>query len=304
MALPTLVIMAAGIGSRYGGLKQIDPIGPGGEIVIDYSVYDAIRAGFSRIVFIIRRDIEKTFRDKIGRVVEKRIDTDYVFQDLDFLPPGFSVPPDRAKPWGTAHAVLCCRDKVRSNFGVINADDFYGRASFQLLGDFLKEAKDREGILDQCLIGYVLKNTLSEHGHVARGVCAAGPDGYLRSIVERTKIMPFSDGVKYTEDEKSWVPVSAESLVSMNMWGFTPGLFREIGERFPLFLKNSAGNPKAEFYLPMVAGELVREKKARVKVLATDEKWYGITYKEDKPVVQQSILALVQKGLYPEKLWN
>jgi hypothetical protein len=296
--------MAAGIGSRYGGLKQIDPIGPGGEIVIDYSVYDAIRAGFSRIVFIIRRDIEKPFRDKIGRVVEKRMDTDYVFQDLDFLPAGFSVPPDRAKPWGTAHAVLCCRDKVRANFGVINADDFYGRGSFQLLCDFLKEARDRDGVLSHCLIGYVLKNTLSEHGHVARGVCAAGPDGYLKSIVERTKIMPFPDGVKYTEDEKNWLPVPAESLVSMNMWGFTPGLFREIEERFPLFLKNSAGNPKAEFYLPMVAGELVREKKAMVKVLATDEKWYGITYKEDKPVVQQSILALVQKGLYPEKLWN
>ncbi|MBI5726113.1 MAG: nucleotidyltransferase [Planctomycetes bacterium] len=302
--MPTLVIMAAGIGSRYGGLKQIDPIGPGGEIVIDYSIYDAIQAGFSRIVFIIRRDTEQAFREKIGRSVENRVDTAYVFQDMDFLPKGFAVPAGRTKPWGTAHAVLCSRDAVKENFGVINADDFYGRTSFKLLCDFLKQGGQSRPVMEYCLIGYIINNTLSEHGHVARGVCQAGPDGLLRTIDERTKIVRRDGKIQYTEDDKTWVTVSPETLVSMNMWGFTPGVLAEIEARFPVFLKANINNPKAEFFLPTVAGQLVDEKKAAVKVIPTPEKWYGITYKEDKPIVQNAVRAMVERGLYPARLWR
>jgi len=304
MAGPALVVMAAGIGSRYGGLKQIEPVGPGGEIVIEYSVYDAIRAGFEKVVFIIRHDIEKDFREHIGRKIEDRIDTAYVFQELDALPEGFGVPSERAKPWGTAHAVLMCKNEVKTPFAVINADDFYGAGSYRLLCDFLTRANDTEGIGEYCLVGYVLKNTLSEHGHVARGVVQAAHDGLLKEIHERLKIQKFGEEVKYTEDGTTWINESPESIVSMNMWGFTPSLFGFLEDGFPAFLKENIHNPKAEYLLPVRVGELVGESRARVKILPTDDRWYGITYQQDKPFVKKAIQELAVKGIYPQRLWE
>lgn len=303
MALPTLIVMAAGIGSRYGGLKQIDPVGPGGEIVLDYAVYDAIRAGFGQVVFIIRRDIEQAFKEKIGKNVEKRIETRYVYQELDFLPAGFQVPANREKPWGTAHAVLSCQGAVKGPFGVINADDFYGPSAFKALGDFLRDAEDIGGVYHFCLLGYVLKNTLSDHGHVARGVCRADARNRLIEIHERLKIQKFGDQVKY-EENGAWTEVPADSTVSMNMWGLTPGLFKELEHLFPGFLKENINNPKAEFLLPVQIGGLINAKKAQVSVLPTAEKWFGITYREDKPVVEQAVRRLVSEGVYPERLWS
>jgi hypothetical protein len=301
----TLVVMAAGIGSRYGGLKQIDPIGPAGEIVIDYSVYDALKAGFDKIVFIIRRDFEGAFIDKIGRNVESRAETAYVFQELDALPPGFSLPPGRTKPWGTGQALLGCRDSVRTPFAAINADDFYGRTAFDTLASHLKGLRVSPEILDFSMVGYRLENTLSEHGHVARGVCEMGADGYLADIRERVKVERFPDGVRYTENGQDWITIPAGSFVSMNMWGFTPGLFPELEARFPSFLEAGAENIlKAEYLIPEVVGSLVREKKARVKVLPTAEKWFGVTYPQDKPRVQAAVRKLIAEGLYPENLWR
>ena len=304
MTDPTLVVMAAGIGSRYGGLKQIDPVGLNGEIIIDYSVFDALRAGFGRVVFIIRRDIEAAFRDKIGRAVEKRVDTAYVFQKLD-LPAGFIVPADRKKPWGTGHAVLSCQDAVHTPFAVINADDFYGATAFQALAQYLGQAQDRDGVYDYGMVGYALSNTLSEHGHVARGVCEVTPDRFLVDVRERTHIERLADGIQYTENGADWVMLPPESIVSLNTWGFTLSIFRELEARFSLFLqKNTTHLTKAEYFLPDVVGDLVKEGKARVKVLPTHEKWYGVTYQEDRPRVQAAIRELIRQGRYPEKLWG
>jgi choline kinase len=302
---PTLVVMAAGVGSRYGGLKQVDPVGLNGEIIIDYSIYDALRAGFRRIVFIIRQDMEAVFRDKVGRAVEKRADTVYVFQELNNVPQGFAVPPDRTKPWGTAHAVLSCRDAVRTPFAVINADDFYGAAAFQVMGGYLRQARDEAGVHDYGMVGYTLSNTLSEHGHVARGICEVTPDGFLVDVRERTRIQPFEDGIKYTDDGVNWVALAPDSVVSLNTWGFTLGVFQELEARFPVFLeKNVANLTKAEYFLPEVVGDLVREGKARVRVLPTRGKWYGVTYQEDRPRVQAAIREMVRRGVYPERLWD
>ena len=304
MTDPTLVVMAAGIGSRYGGLKQIDSVGLNGEIIIDYSVFDALRAGFGRVVFIIRQDMETAFRDKIGRAVEKRVDTAYVFQKLD-LPAGFTVPAERKKPWGTGHAVLACKDAVHTPFAVINADDFYGATAFQALAQYLGQARDRDGIYDYGMAGYALGNTLSEHGHVARGVCEVTPDGFLVDVRERTHIERLADGIQYTENGADWVRLPPESSVSLNTWGFTLSIFQELETRFILFLqKNAAHLTRAEFFLPEVVGDLVREGKARVKVLPTQEKWYGVTYQEDRPPVQAAIREMIRQGIYPEKLWG
>jgi|SRR3989339_318108 len=303
MAKPTLVVMAAGIGSRYGGIKQIDPIGPSGEIIIDYSVYDALRNGFGKVVFVIRKSIEGAFRERVGKTIEKNIDTRYVFQELDRLPAGFTVPSGREKPWGTGHAILMSKSEVNEPFAVLNADDFYGAHAFQVLGEYLANAKDSRDKYDYCLVGYVLRNTLSDHGSVARGVCVANPEGNLVGIHERIKIQPFPDGVKY-EENNVWHTVPADSPVSMNMWGFTPSLYSELEARFPAFLKTLPDKPKAEFFIPEVVGALVRENKAVVKVLPTHEKWFGVTYREDKPVVEQAIRDLVAKGVYPAKLWK
>ncbi len=305
MLKPTLVVMAAGIGSRYGGLKQIDPIGPNGEIIVDYSVYDALNAGFGRVVFVIKEEIEQAFRDMVGKTVEKRCETVYVRQRIEDLPEGFDVPPGRQKPWGTAHAALSCRHVVHSPFAVINADDFYGRTSYQALCGYLKDAQDRDGVYDYCMVGYVLRNTLTEHGHVARGVCTMNGDGSLVDVREHTRIQKFGEIVKYTEDGENWAEIAAESIVSLNLWGFTPSLFPELEAHFARFLRDSSHNAqKAEYFLPNAVGDMVQEGKARVQVLPTNERWFGVTYQQDKPRVKQALRELIRRGVYPENLWG
>ncbi len=304
MADTTLVVMAAGIGSRYGGLKQIDPIGPGEEKIIDYSIHDARRAGFCRVVFVIRKEMEEDFRQHIGRRIEERIDTSYVHQELEPLPAGFKVPPDRVKPWGTAHAVAVCRDRVRTPFAVINADDFYGPSAFRVLCDGLKNLGEPDGVHEWCLVGYRLGNTLSEHGHVSRGVCEVASDGTLRGIHERVRIRRFEGAVRHTEDGENWIDLPADSVVSMNMWGFTPSLFDELDAGFVEFLKAHGQDPKAEYFLPERVGDLVASGRARVKVLRTEEQWFGITYREDKPLVEKAVRGLVERGVYPSSLWD
>jgi NDP-sugar pyrophosphorylase family protein len=299
-----LIVMAAGIGSRYGGLKQMDPVGPGGEKIIDYSVYDAMRAGFKQVVFVIRKEMEEEFREHIGRRIERKIETSYVYQGLGPLPGGFAVPEDRVKPWGTGHAVAACREAVRTPFAVINADDFYGPSAFQVLGDFLQTTREEEGVHEYCLVGYLLGNTLSEHGHVSRGVCEVAPDDTLREIHERVKIQRFEDAIRHTEDGKTWIDLPPESVVSMNMWGFAPSLFKELDAGFVEFLENRGSDPKAEYFLPERVGDLIAAGRARVKILRTDERWFGITYKEDKLFVEEAVRGLVERQVYPPSLWG
>jgi hypothetical protein len=297
--------MAAGIGSRYGGLKQMEGFGPAGEVVLEYSVYDALRAGFDRIVFIIRRDFEDLFRERVGKKVERTAETRYVVQSLDQLPPGFSVPSGRAKPWGTGQAVLAARDAVQSSFSVINADDFYGRTTFEIMAAELRKAKPADGLYHWAMMGYRLANTLSEHGHVARGLCESTRDGNLRSIRELLQVQKFRDGIKHTENGTDWFPLSPESLVSMNFWGFEPNLFGELETLFGEFLRENAAHlAKAEFLIPEAVGSLVRQEKARVKVLPTRERWFGVTYPQDRALVQAAILKRVRQGAYPADLWS
>lgn len=302
---PALIVMAGGIGSRYGGLKQVEPIGPNGEIVIDYAIHDALRAGFGKVIFVIRREIEDIFRERIGRKVEQRVDTSYVFQDIENIPPGFSVPAGRKKPWGTGHAVLSCKGAVDRPFAVINSDDFYGPGAFTALADFLGEASDPVGgPYAYAMVGYVLRNTLSEHGSVARGVCEVTAEGYLAGVQERTRIQPFDGEIRYSENGIDWTPISGDSLVSLNTWGFTPSFIGELEARFPVFLEENAGNlEKAEYFLPDVVNDLLQEGRARVKVLPVAEKWFGVTYPADRPAVQEAIRERVRRGVYPEKLW-
>ncbi|MCD5417198.1 nucleotidyltransferase [Candidatus Bipolaricaulota bacterium] len=301
----TLIVMAAGIGSRYGGLKQIDPIGPNNELIVDYSIYDALDAGFTHIVFVINEKIAQLFRERIGKTVENRCETTYVFQQLEDLPVGFTVPSARKKPWGTAHAILSCRDAVDSPFAVINADDFYGRASFHTLIDYLKDVRDRSDLIECCLIGYELEKTLSEHGHVTRGLCAVDQNGFLVRIDERSHIQKFDEVIKYSEDRVHWTEIEAGTVASMNMWGFVPGLFSELETRFFSFLHEKRDEiEKAEFLLPTVIGHLRQEKKARVKVLFTSERWFGVTYQRDRAQAKEAIADLIRQGLYPERLWD
>lgn len=305
MASLTLVVMAAGIGSRYGGLKQIDPVGPSGEVVLDYSVYDALRAGFDRVVFIIRADIEAAFRERIGRRIERAVDTAYVFQSLDLLPPGFAVPEGRRKPWGTGHAILACRDAVTTPFLAVNADDYYGRTAFESMAGFLRGRDAGAPVPEFGMVGYRLENTLSEHGTVARGVCEATADGYLVGIRELLKIRRFADGIKHTENDVDWTGLDPGSWTSMNCWGFTPALFGELGRLFPAFLEASAGRIlKAEFLIPEVVGELIRAGRARVRIVPTKERWFGVTYPEDRPLFKTAVLELVEAGVYPRDLWG
>jgi UTP-glucose-1-phosphate uridylyltransferase len=293
---PTLVIMAAGIGSRYGGLKQIDPVGPSGEIVLDYSVYDAIQAGFGKVVFIIRPDIEEAFKEVIGRKLDGKIEVEYVFQTLDKLPPGFSAPADRTKPWGTGQAVLMAAPVVHEPFAVINADDFYGRESLRIVADRLK-AVDLNST-DFCMAGFYIKNTLSEHGGVARGYCDV-KNGKLRHIVERFNIERKPDGViRYDGGE-----MADNDMVSMNTWGFTPKLFGFLERGFKEFLAQKGSELKTEFYLLEVVDGMIQRGDAQVAVLPTNEKWMGVTYADDKPQVMAGIRALVNAGIYPENLW-
>ena len=305
MTKPALAIMAAGMGSRYGGLKQIDPVGPHNELIIDYSIYDALKAGFGKVVFIIKEEIRETFREMVGRRVESLVDTAYVYQRTDDLPEGFHVPEGRTKPWGTGHAVLSCRSAVSTPFAVINADDFYGQASFRVLYDYLKDLKDAGGIYQYGMVGFLLENTLTEHGHVARGICSVDSSGYLSGIRERTKIVKSGKDSKYTEDEKNWFAIPKGSTVSMNTWGFTPSIFNELQIQFPEFLnKNRENISKAEFFLPEAIDRLISANKARVKVLASNERWYGVTYKEDKLFVKEAIAGMIKQGTYPADLWE
>ncbi len=286
----TLVVLAAGMGSRYGGLKQIDPVGPHGETVLDYAVFDALRAGFTRVVFVIRRDFEALFREQIGARYAGRIAVDYVFQSLDALPAGFTPPAGREKPWGTGHAVWCARDALAGNFAVINADDFYGADSFAQLAGFLRGA--RGGAF--AMVGFRLANTLSEHGVVSRGVSRADADGTLREITEHTGIAPAEVG--------AGKKFSGEEIVSMNCWGFTPALFAGLDAQFRGFLAARGQEPKSEFYLPAAVSTMIARGEAAVRVLPTASTWFGVTYREDKPRVTAAIADLVARGLYPAQL--
>lgn len=306
MIKPTLVIMAAGMGSRYGGLKQIEPVGPNGEIIMDYSIYDALKANFGKVVFIIKKEIEEAFKQTIGDRISSIIDTAYVYQEVAaYIPSNYSIPEGRVKPWGTAHAVLCCKDVVDTPFAVINADDFYGSTSFEEIGKYLSGVKDNGDIYNYAMIGFQLENTLTEHGTVARGVCNVDSKNYLVDITERTKIKKFGNEAKYTEDGENWISILKESTVSMNTWGFTPSIFKELEAGFTKFLEeNEANILKAEYFIPSVVDSLIKGEKAKVKVLKSKEQWYGVTYKEDKPMVHEAINKLIKFGIYPEKLWG
>jgi hypothetical protein len=301
---PSLVVMAAGIGSRYGGLKQVDPIGPNGELIIEYSIYDALRAGFGRVVFVIRRDIERDFREVIGSRVESRIDSRYVFQELDALPGTFTVPHGRVKPWGTAHAVLCAREATPGPFAAINADDFYGAGAFEALAGHLAGPEGASSSKTYAMAGYRLRNTLSEHGHVSRGVCEVTAEGLLSRVVERETIRAFPDGIKYEDAEGSWVPIPGDSIVSMNTWAFSPAFFNQLDRAFLSFLKERVNEQGAECYLPAVVSDLISSGAARVRVLPIDERWFGMTYREDRPTAVRAVRELVKRGVYPEKLWD
>ncbi len=301
---PSLVIMAAGMGSRFGGLKQVAPVGPSGERIIDYSVYDALAAGFSRIVFVIKREMEETFREDIGGRIARHADVAYVHQEQDALPAGFAAPPGRVKPWGTGHAVLCCRDAVPGPFAVINADDYYGRDSYSLLYRFLTGPKPEDSKLHLAMAGYVLENTLTENGYVSRGVCEVDGQGYLRGLTERTHIELRDGRAMYTEDEgASWHALPAGCQVSMNCWAFPAGMMDRLQDGFVQFLSSEMDPLKSEFYLPSAVDSLVQAGQADVRVLKTRDRWYGMTYRQDCEKVAGAIRALVDQGIYPERLW-
>lgn len=306
MKKPVLVIMAAGMGSRYGGLKQIDPVDSEGHIIMDFSIFDAKRAGFEKVVFIIKRENEKDFREAIGNRLEKYMQVSYVYQDINNIPEGFTVPDGRKKPWGTAHAVLSAIDEVDGPFAVINADDYYGSHAFQVIYDYLTTHEDDDKYR-YTMVGYRLKNTVTDNGYVSRGVCELNENKELVSVTERTRIEKKEDGIAYSEDGgDSWTYVDGDVLVSMNMWGFTRSILEEIKAGLPEFLeKGLKENPmKCEYYLPAVVSGLLAEDKAVVRVLESEDKWYGVTYKEDKPVVVAAIQAFKDDGLYPQKLWD
>lgn len=304
----TLVVLAAGIGSRYGGLKQVDPVGPSGEMIIDYSVYDALQAGFSKVVFVISHAIAGVFYERVGDAISRQCETAYAFQRLEELPLGWTLPEGRAKPWGTAHATLAARGLVDTPFAVINADDFYGRGALQAIAGYLRVGDEQplDGVEDYAMVGYRLENTLTEYGHVARGVCTVDEQGYLSGVRELTRIERSGTGAHYSEDGGiTWHDLPVTAVVSMNMWGFIPGLFPELEQRFTGFLAASQANIlKAEYFLPTVVNDMVHEGRARVKVLTTAERWYGMTYVQDRPVVKGAIHEMVRQGIYPEKLWK
>ena len=307
MKKPVLVVMAAGMGSRYGGLKQIDPVDREGHIIMDFSIFDAVRAGFEKVVFIIKRENEEVFKEAIGNRLSKKIQVAYAFQELANLPEGYTVPEGRVKPWGTGHAVLSCIDEIDGPFAVINADDYYGSHAFKMAYDFLTSTQEEDGKYHYMMVGYKLENTLTENGHVARGVCVTDENGHLVKINERTHIEKHEGGIAYTEDDgKTWTMLPEGSIVSMNMWGFSDSILKELKERFVPFLDETLEkNPlKGEYFLPFVVDELLQEKKADVKVLKSEDKWYGVTYKEDKPMVMSAIQKLKDQGLYPQNLWE
>jgi len=297
---PTLIILAAGMGSRYGSLKQVDAVGPNGETIIDYSVYDALRAGFGKIVFVIRKDIEKDFLEVFGKRFDGKVPYELVFQELDMLPDGIMCPPDRIKPWGTAHAIWVCRNSVKEPFAVINADDFYGANSFRVLSSALTNPNLKEG--EYFMVGYRLANTLSEGGAVSRGVCTVDNNSMLQDVVERTQIERIDGVVKFKDDSGAMVPVSNDSIVSMNCWGFTPNFFSHIDSMLNEFLGGSLANPKAEFYIPTVVNNLLKSGQATCKVLPTNSQWFGVTYPDDKKAVMNKLQRLTGNKVYPSPL--
>ena len=306
MNKPVLVIMAAGMGSRYGGLKQIDPVDGEGHIIMDFSMFDAKRAGFEKVIFIIKKENEADFKEAVGDRMSKYMDVSYAFQELNNIPEGYEVPEGRVKPWGTAHAVLSCIDQIDGPFAVINADDYYGKEAFQLIYDYLASHQDDDKYR-YTMVGYELGNTVTDNGHVARGICSMNENGELIAIHERTRIEKRDGGIAFTEDDgRTWTAVPADTIVSMNMWGFTKSILKEIKEGFPAFLdKGLIENPmKCEYFLPTVVSDLLGEERATVAVLKSADKWYGVTYKEDKPVVVEAIQKMKDEGLYPKHLWE
>ena len=303
---PVLVIMAAGMGSRYGGLKQIDPVDAYGNKIIDFSIYDAVEAGFETVVFIIKKAIEKEFKEHIGNRMAAHVNVKYVYQELSKLPDGYMVPEGRVKPWGTGHAILCCKDVIDGPFAVINADDYYGKSAFVSVFQQLSKANEKERA-QFSMVGYQLYNTLTENGHVARGICTVSEDGLLKDICERTRIEKHGERAEYTEDDgKTWTGLFKDTLVSMNLWGFSKSILTELEARFPVFLdRELKENPlKCEYFLPFVVDELLKEKKADVTVLESVDRWYGVTYQDDKKTVVDAIARFKAEGLYPERLWE
>ena len=304
---PVLVVLAAGMGSRYGGLKQIDAVGSCGEAILDYSVYDAYAAGFETVVIIIKEAIKKDFMETVGaRLAHSPLEIRYAFQELDKLPAGFAVPEGRVKPWGTSHAVLCAAEVIDgAPFAVINADDYYGKSAFQVMFDALSKAEDGEKY-DYCMVGYRLGKTVTENGSVTRGVCRVDEGGCLTEVTERTCVEKYKGGIRFTEDGENWTDLPEDTVVSMNMWGFTPSILGEIGKGFAAFLREAlTDNPlKGEYFLPLIVGQLLREKKARVKVLTSSDQWYGVTYAADKPVVVAALKEFTVEGKYPDGLWK
>lgn len=302
---PVLVVMAAGMGSRYGGLKQIDPVGSHGEAILDYSIYDAHRAGFDTVVIIIKEAIKEDFMSTVGKRLEKApVEVRYAYQELDRLPAGYTAPAERTKPWGTSHAVLCAAEAIDgAPFAVINADDYYGKAAFQVIYDQLSQTQDPNA---HCMVGYELSKTVTENGSVARGICVTDENGFLAEVTERTRIEQYDGGIHFTEDGETWTDVAPETIVSMNMWGFMPSFLDEINARFAAFLdKALVENPlKGEYFLPIPVAQLIHESKASFRVLSSPDRWYGVTYAADKPLVVAALKGMTQQGLYPDGLWD
>jgi hypothetical protein len=299
---PTLLVLAAGMGSRYGGLKQIDPVGPNGETIIDYSIYDAQRAGFGKVVFVIRTDIEQQFKEIVGSKFEKRIAVEYAFQELNKIPAPFTVPAGRTKPWGTGHAILMAADNIREPFAMINADDFYGAESYRVLAKQLEQTP--AGSDNYCMVGFTLRKTLSEHGTVARGVCQVDKDGVLTNLVEMLKIEKVGNGGRNIENKDNPVPLTGDEPVSMNMWGFTPTLFGHLRTGLKDFLAKRGMEETSEYLIPTIVNDLVHARRATCRVLRSNASWFGVTYREDRPIVIESIGQLIANGDYPAKLWS
>ncbi|MBO4630387.1 MAG: nucleotidyltransferase [Lentisphaeria bacterium] len=301
MVKPALLVLAAGMGSRYGGLKQIDPVGPSGEIILDYSIYDALQCGFGKVVFVIRRDIEEVFREKVGSKWEKCVQVEYAFQDLENLPAPYKLPAGRTKPWGTGHAILSAAEKLKEPFAAINADDFYGRSAYALLAKAFAANPDPEK--RHFMVGFTLRNTLSENGTVSRGICVKDSNDLLSSVTERTDILPVPGGkAQFKDSDGSIYPLTGDEIASMNFWGFMPSIFNYLGGLFEDFLSKRGTEMKSEFYIPFAVSELIQKKIISVQVMNSTDPWFGVTYREDKPVVQQSIRSLIEKGVYPTPL--
>jgi UTP-glucose-1-phosphate uridylyltransferase len=298
---PTLLVLAAGMGSRYGKLKQLDPVGPKGEVILDYSVYDAIRAGFGKVIFVIRKEFEEEFKNAIGPKFKDKIEVEYVFQEIENIPEGFSVHEGRTKPWGTSHAVMMAKDHIKEPFTVINADDFYGAEAFKIIADHLSNIPVDDST-NYFMVGYPLNKTLSDFGSVSRGISEVDESGFLKKITERTHIEKTPNGARY-KDGEDFIDLTGDEIVSMNFFGFTPSYFKYSEDMFKEFLQENQDNPKAEFYVPFVVNTLVNDGKIKLKVLSSDTQWFGVTYLEDKPFVEEKLRDLIKEGVYPEGLW-